>query len=363
MPASAHPHVWPDDVGLWPLCRDKKQSSSPGVLGRTIDDNATTTTTTIDEEDDAPAHVDCKVTARPCCIGIHGLCQLKSEEYCAFVGGHFHPDASLCSQVNCMGDVCGMLPFLLTTGAADYSGSSPDQAYRLWTSLFLHAGVLHLLITASLQMWVMRDLEKMCGPLRMSLIYFGSGVVGNLASAVFVPYRAESGPSGALFGLLAALVVECLNAWPILRSPWRALLKLAAILALLFSAGFLPWVDNYAHLFGFFGGVSLSLAFLPYLDFFRNVIDEDDDVGGGQRLGGTWPPIRASAFYSRRGRIALVASGLLVYLALLGILLAVFYGLPDWECEWCKYLTCVPFTSKFCADQNIDFAPSKRYLF
>jgi membrane associated rhomboid family serine protease len=83
----------------------------------------------------------------------------------------------------------------------------------------------------------MRDLEKLCGPLRMSIIYFGSGILGNIASAIFIPYRAESGPSGAHFGLLAALFIEVLNAWPLLKHPLRAMGKLSAIVLLLFILG------------------------------------------------------------------------------------------------------------------------------
>ena len=37
----------------------------------------------------------------------------------------------------------------------------------------------------------MTDLEKLVGALRISIIYIMSGVGGNLASAIFVPYRAE----------------------------------------------------------------------------------------------------------------------------------------------------------------------------
>jgi membrane associated rhomboid family serine protease len=37
----------------------------------------------------------------------------------------------------------------------------------------------------------MRDLEKLTGSLRIAVIYMGSGVAGNLASAIFVPYRAD----------------------------------------------------------------------------------------------------------------------------------------------------------------------------
>lgn len=82
-----------------------------------------------------------------------------------------------------MNDVCGMLPF--------HTPDFADQFYRLWTSLFLHAGVLHLAVSVTFQMIIMRDLEKLAGPLRIGIIYLGSGVVGNLASALFVPYRAE----------------------------------------------------------------------------------------------------------------------------------------------------------------------------
>ena len=82
-----------------------------------------------------------------------------------------------------MNDVCGMLPF--------HSPDLSDQFYRLWTSLFLHAGVLHLMVSIAFQMIIMRDLEKLAGPLRIGIIYLGSGIMGNLASALFVPYRAE----------------------------------------------------------------------------------------------------------------------------------------------------------------------------
>ena len=50
---------------------------------------------------------------------------------------------SLSHQVSCMNDVCGLLPFRLR--------DVPDQFYRIWTSLFLHAGIFHLLITVVFQ--------------------------------------------------------------------------------------------------------------------------------------------------------------------------------------------------------------------
>ena len=44
----------------------------------------------------------------------------------------------------------------------------------------------------------MRDLERLCGAWRLAVIYFGSGILGNAVSAIFVPHRAESGPSGTV---------------------------------------------------------------------------------------------------------------------------------------------------------------------
>jgi len=43
-------------------------------------------------------------------------------------------------------------------------------------------------LTILLQATVMRDLEKLIGWLRISIIYLLTGVVGSLASANFLPY-------------------------------------------------------------------------------------------------------------------------------------------------------------------------------
>jgi membrane associated rhomboid family serine protease len=59
----------------------------------------------------------------------------------------------------------------------------------------------------------MRDLEKLAGAKRTGIVYLASGMVGNLASAIFVPNRAEVGPAGSHFGLLAAAIVEVGNSF------------------------------------------------------------------------------------------------------------------------------------------------------
>lgn len=306
-PASVHPYEWPDDITKWPICRKTNTQSSiqkrgPGTRDRLAE------------------HMVCEVIGHPCCIGIHGQCRITTREYCDFVEGKFHEEANLCSQVSCLNDVCGMIPF--------YFFEIPDQFYRLWTSLFLHAGVLQLVITFFIQYFLMRDLEKLTGSLRIGIIYIGSGVAGNLASAIFVPYRADVGPSGSQFGLLACLIVEVLNAWPMLRHPNQALCKLLTITLALFALGLLPWVDNYAHLFGFVFGFLLSYALMPFVAF---------------------------GSYDRHKKILLVWVCLLSALFLFTCLVLLFYVFPVYDCKLCSYFNCLPLTPDFCASQNINF--------
>ncbi|XP_043571178.1 inactive rhomboid protein 2-like [Chiloscyllium plagiosum] len=245
-------------------------------------------------------------------------CEITTREYCQFKDGYFHEEATLCSQVHCLDEVCGLLPFL--------NPDVPDQIYRLWLSLFLHAGIIHCLVSVIFQMTILRDLEKLTGWLRISIIYILSGMMGNLASAIFLPYRAEVGPAGSQFGLLACLFVELFQSWPILEKPWKALLKLIGIVLFLFTSGLLPWIDNIAHIFGFISGFLLSFAFLPYITF-------------GQS--------------DKYRKIIMIIVSLLVFVGLAVSLVIWFYVYPI-NCHWCEYLTCIPFTSNFCEKYDLD---------
>lgn len=75
-----------------------------------------------------------KVIVNPVGIGyaivcaVWRVCQQRQRERWCPVDDVFY----LLPQVHCMDDVCGLLPFL--------NPEIPDQFYRLWLSLFLHAG-------------------------------------------------------------------------------------------------------------------------------------------------------------------------------------------------------------------------------
>ncbi|KAJ1357802.1 Rhomboid [Parelaphostrongylus tenuis] len=234
-PSSVRPYEWPDDLTRWPICEEPRQGAF------------------------LPAHMTCQVTGRPCCIQMQGQCRIATREYCDFVKGHYHENATLCSQVNCFSDICGMLPFLWR--------DRPDQFYRMFLSLFLHAGIIHCAFTVFVQMWLMLDLEMLIGWKRMAILYIGSGIGGNFASAIFVPYSPEVGPSGSHLGIMAALVVDLHHHRHIIVRPRRELMKHMLTVFMLFLTGLLPWIDNWAHLFGFVFGLLITIVTFPYLDF------------------------------------------------------------------------------------------------
>lgn len=136
----------------------------------------------------------------------------------------------------------------------------------------------------------------------------------------------QVGPAGSQFGILACLFVELFQSWQILARPWRAFFKLLAVVLFLFTFGLLPWIDNFAHISGFISGLFLSFAFLPYISFGKFDL------------------------YRKRCQIIVFQ---VVFLGLLAGLVVLFYFYPV-RCEWCEFLTCIPFTDKFCEKYELD---------
>jgi membrane associated rhomboid family serine protease len=149
-----------NDILTWPICLESNISDASGF-----------------------DHLTCDITGRPCCVGIQAHCTITTREHCDFLQGRFHQDAFLCSQVDCLNDTCGLLPF------AEFN--EPDQFYRLWIALFMHAGLFHLILSLIFSFLILRHVEKRLGWLRTSIIYIFSGIGGNLVSVFFVPYNPE----------------------------------------------------------------------------------------------------------------------------------------------------------------------------
>jgi len=79
------------------------------------------------------------------------------------------------------------------------------EFYRLFTGMFLHANLIHLLFNCYAIYIIGMQLESFLGKVKYILVYLMSGIAGNCLS-IFMSSGYSVGASGAIFGLLGSLV-------------------------------------------------------------------------------------------------------------------------------------------------------------
>ena len=151
----------------------------------------------------------------------------------------------------------------LTDGRLVYgpyrAGIADGEYYRLITNMFLHYGVLHLLLNMW-ALWVLgRELEARLGPGRFLTLYLLSGLGGGVAAYLFAPEAQAAGASGAIYGLFAALFVVFRR----LNRDTSAIITVLVI-NLIFSFS-VSSISLEAHLGGLVTGaiVGVALAYAP----------------------------------------------------------------------------------------------------
>jgi hypothetical protein len=97
---------------------------------------------------------------------------------------------------------------------------------------------------------------------RIGGIYIVSGVGGSVLSSLFIQNNISVGASGALFGLLGAMLSELFTNWTIYSNKAAALMTILVVIAINLAIGILPHVDNFAHIGGFLTGILLGFIFL-----------------------------------------------------------------------------------------------------
>ncbi len=136
------------------------------------------------------------------------------------------------------------------------------ETYRIFTSMFLHFGIEHL-INNMLVLFVLGSrLERVIGSLRFAVIYFLGGIAGNVVSLLYDLKQGETavsaGASGAVFAVMGGMILVVLcNKGRLEDLSMRQILVLA-VFSLYFgftSSG----VDNAAHLGGFLAGFILAV--------------------------------------------------------------------------------------------------------
>lgn len=148
-----------------------------------------------------------------------------------------------------------------------YGGMYPDlllagEWYRLFTAMFLHFGAEHLANNMILLAAAGGKLEAAAGSFRYLMIYLGSGVAGNLLSFYIRlqtgDYAVSAGASGAVFGMIGALVwVAVRNKGKFEGLTTKGLLFMIALC--MYYGVTTAGIDNWAHAGGAAGGLLLCI--------------------------------------------------------------------------------------------------------
>jgi membrane associated rhomboid family serine protease len=144
-----------------------------------------------------------------------------------------------------------------------YVGVAEGGWWRLITSAFLHFGILHLGLNMLALYWFGPLLEQMLGSLRFALLYLAAGLAGSAGALLLSPNDVTVGASGAIFGILGALLV--LEARGMIHSGGQILAII--ILNLLLSVT-LSGISIGGHLGGLVAG---AVTMVLYLQFRRSL--------------------------------------------------------------------------------------------
>ncbi|MBI5975652.1 rhomboid family intramembrane serine protease [Staphylococcus canis] len=151
---------------------------------------------------------------------------------------------------------------IINLGALSHFNVVQGEWYRLITSMFLHLNFEHLIFNMFSLYIFGKLVEAHIGSLKTLAVYLVSGIFGNLISLAILPQGFSVGASGAIFGLLGALV-----ALMIISKKFTHKTLIQLIIAIIIMAVITLLVRNVnivAHLSGLLGGFIII-----YLSFYK----------------------------------------------------------------------------------------------
>lgn len=153
-------------------------------------------------------------------------------------------------------------------GAATRPDLFMDGEYwRLLTANFIHIGLVHVAVNGY-SLWVAGPaIEALYGPWQLVYFYVTAGVLSAVTSAVLGPPAVLSaGASGAIYGLLGAIVWYRLSSPLGFRIRWRPLV-MTLVLNLGLALSLSKYLDNWAHIGGLVGGfIAAALLGVPVVE-------------------------------------------------------------------------------------------------
>ena len=131
------------------------------------------------------------------------------------------------------------------------------EYFRLITYMFLHGGIMHIVLNMYSLYIVGPKVEDFFGKWKYLLIYLFSGISGGLLSIAFNQNVISIGASGAIFGLFGALIYFGYNYRGYIGAMIRSQIVPIVIYNLLIGL-FIPGIDMWGHVGGLIGGIITS---------------------------------------------------------------------------------------------------------
>jgi len=131
------------------------------------------------------------------------------------------------------------------------------EYYRLFTCMFLHANLLHLIFNMYALYIIGTQIENFFNKYKFLFIYILSGIIGGLLSMIFTKSWSV-GASGAIFGLLGSMLYFGYHYRMYLGTVIKS--QIIPIIIINLIIGFSSTgIDNAAHIGGLIGGVVSSM--------------------------------------------------------------------------------------------------------
>jgi rhomboid protease GluP len=153
---------------------------------------------------------------------------------------------------------------LILFGAKVNQLIAQGQVWRLFSAMFIHIGIIHLLFNLYALNALGPLVEGFFGHRRFLSIYIIGGLWGSVASYAF-SQALSAGASGAIFGLAGATTVYFLRYRENFGARGRAILQNMLVVIginLVFGLS-MQGIDNWGHMGGLVGGAAIAYGLLP----------------------------------------------------------------------------------------------------
>lgn len=161
-------------------------------------------------------------------------------------------------------DIINPLSNDLIKWGADYKPLTTDgQWWRLLTSMFLHAGILHLLYNMIALFFIALFLESTIGSKKFMIIYLLTGLISSFTSLYFHESAVSLGASGAIFGMYGLLTALMILKYLDKNLTTMLWISIAIFIGANLISGLSSGIDMAAHLGGLISGFIIGITYFP----------------------------------------------------------------------------------------------------